>query len=276
MGHRPRTQPPSIPADTHYPTSPPRRLKNPNQYLDIEYKAAGLQIRRPDADTLDESAELARQVSQDARAQPPPQSSKYDPYPRVTFSEISAPKGILKSHELSEDERSGNKKPRLAVGWSEHLSEEIGPSWWRKNRSRWHTGRMKEPLGDPLTKESSASRGKGSKRKDNPTAHAGPKRYNSSAKEALKISEGVANLGTRQEESKERKATSGTAKYLGHKDDSGITLDDKKQTTPEPGVDHEIEVPEELRRRLMNQGNKSNPPHADSYLKQQRSTSWGQ
>lgn len=165
IGYRPRSQPLSTPADTHYPTSPPRRLKNPNQYLDIEYKAAGVQIRRPAADTLDESAELARQVSREARAQPQPQSSKYDPYPWVTVSEISTPGGILKGHDLQLDDNNRGRKSPPVVGWSEKLSEDIGPSWWRKTRSRRHSGHRKEPSGDPLTKGSSTGRGEGPKRK---------------------------------------------------------------------------------------------------------------
>jgi len=263
MGHRPRTQNRSTSADTHYPTSPPRRLKDPSHYLDIEYKNAGVRIRRPAADTLDASAELARQVSRDTRAKPLVQSGKYDPYPRATVSEASIPRGILKGYGPSVNDSSREKKIPLEVNWRENLSEDIGPPWWMRSRRPRHSEPKKWPHENLLRGGSDTVPGEEAKRKDHSTKYDKLKDHNGSTKRLHKSMEVTPNGRPRQEGD----GTFSTSKLTARKDN--------KETIAKTGVKHQTGVPEALRLRQMKYGSRK-PPHAHSYLKEQRANTWGQ
>ncbi|TVY81496.1 hypothetical protein LSUE1_G004095 [Lachnellula suecica] len=124
-----------------------KRPKDPNAYMDIEYKKVGINIRRPHLDDLDESTKLAREVSRAARkhCNPPPRTkpSKYSPSPLATASEEAGPRGILKS---GKDETSGNGPTKenngskakarnvVKVEWKPRLTENIKPTRMRKIR----------------------------------------------------------------------------------------------------------------------------------------------
>ena len=123
-----------------------------NQYLDIEYHDTGVLIRRPNADTVDESAKLAREVRRTVRDKSPVRIQKdgYDPYPLATASENSPPREILKSHKRpdktkfndsakpakrrnsSRHDKNSRNKSRPKVSWHVHLTQHIRPLHWIK------------------------------------------------------------------------------------------------------------------------------------------------